>query len=163
MGHRSGGHRRIPLADAIRFIRDRRLVLERPEILGLGELSAAATLPQLVEMERRWQDSGIPGLYEGVGPEMRERAREASDPSVSGPDPEWVSQSRWITGQAERWHEGDRIVRFVRYDGFSGCRRRCGMAARSSRTQVRQGPCHPTCLRSDTPTGGQGRDRKSVV
>jgi acetyl esterase/lipase len=26
-------------------------------------------------MERRWKESGIPGLYEGSGPEMRERAR----------------------------------------------------------------------------------------
>lgn len=37
----AGGHRRIPIADAIRFIRERHLAIERPEILGLGELQAA--------------------------------------------------------------------------------------------------------------------------
>jgi len=32
--------------------------------------------PSIVEMERRWKESGIPGLYEqGAGPVMRERAR----------------------------------------------------------------------------------------
>ena len=31
--------------------------------------------PAIAEMERRWKESGIPGLYEGSGPEMRERAR----------------------------------------------------------------------------------------
>ncbi|MCC7171457.1 MAG: hypothetical protein IT459_13500 [Planctomycetes bacterium] len=34
----AGGHRRIPIADAIQFIRTRRLTIERPEILGLCEL-----------------------------------------------------------------------------------------------------------------------------
>ena len=29
----------------------------------------------IADMERRWNESGIPGLYEGSGPEMRERAR----------------------------------------------------------------------------------------
>lgn len=29
----------------------------------------------LIEMDRRWKASGIPGLYQGSGPEMRERAR----------------------------------------------------------------------------------------
>jgi excisionase family DNA binding protein len=33
-----GGHRRIPLADAIRFIRDRRQPVVRPELLGLPDL-----------------------------------------------------------------------------------------------------------------------------
>jgi acetyl esterase len=31
--------------------------------------------PIIVAFERRWKESGIPGLYEGTGPEMRERAR----------------------------------------------------------------------------------------
>ena len=31
--------------------------------------------PAIAEMERRWKESGIPGLYEGSGDEMRERAR----------------------------------------------------------------------------------------
>ncbi len=31
--------------------------------------------PSIAEYERRWKESGIPGLYEGSGPEMRERGR----------------------------------------------------------------------------------------
>lgn len=31
--------------------------------------------PAIADYERRWKESGIPGLYEGSGPEMRERAR----------------------------------------------------------------------------------------
>jgi acetyl esterase len=31
--------------------------------------------PVIEAFERRWKESGIPGLYEGSGPEMRERAR----------------------------------------------------------------------------------------
>lgn len=31
--------------------------------------------PDIAEIDRRWKESGIPGLYEGIGPEMRERAR----------------------------------------------------------------------------------------
>ncbi|MEY4906636.1 MAG: Carboxylesterase NlhH [Pseudomonadota bacterium] len=31
--------------------------------------------PALAEVDRRWKASGVPGLYEGSGPEMRERAR----------------------------------------------------------------------------------------
>ena len=31
--------------------------------------------PAIADMERRWKESGIPGLYEGSGPEMRERGR----------------------------------------------------------------------------------------
>jgi excisionase family DNA binding protein len=36
-----GRHRRIPLAEAIRFIRTRRAPLVRPEVLGLSDLGAA--------------------------------------------------------------------------------------------------------------------------
>jgi excisionase family DNA binding protein len=63
----AGGHRRIPLADAIRFIRDRRLVLERPEILGLGELSAAATREVATSPAEQLRTF----LVEGKGPEVR--------------------------------------------------------------------------------------------
>ena len=39
-------------------------------------MTATMTLDTAIaEMERRWKESGIPGLYEGSGPEMRERAR----------------------------------------------------------------------------------------
>jgi methanogenic corrinoid protein MtbC1 len=34
----SGGHRRIPLAEAVRFIRQSRATVVRPDVLGLGEL-----------------------------------------------------------------------------------------------------------------------------
>lgn len=36
----SGGHRRIPLAEAIRFIRESRATIVKPEILGLPEVAA---------------------------------------------------------------------------------------------------------------------------
>ncbi len=35
-----GGHRRIPLAEAVRFIRDTGAVVVRPDVLGLGEVAA---------------------------------------------------------------------------------------------------------------------------
>lgn len=38
----AGGHRRIPLAEAIRFIRESRSSLVRPEVLGLRDLNAVA-------------------------------------------------------------------------------------------------------------------------
>lgn len=34
-----GGHRRIPMAEAVRFIRDTGAVVIRPEVLGLGEVA----------------------------------------------------------------------------------------------------------------------------
>src|SRR3954468_24858058 len=34
-----GGHRRIPLSEAIRFVRETRATLVRPDILGLGPLA----------------------------------------------------------------------------------------------------------------------------
>ncbi|MEW6271880.1 MAG: helix-turn-helix domain-containing protein [Thermodesulfobacteriota bacterium] len=37
----AGGHRRIPVAEAVRFIRESRLELERPELLGFDELVLA--------------------------------------------------------------------------------------------------------------------------
>lgn len=38
----AGGHRRIPIAEAVRFIRESRSPLVRPEILGLGEIAIAS-------------------------------------------------------------------------------------------------------------------------
>jgi MerR family transcriptional regulator, light-induced transcriptional regulator len=38
----SGGHRRIPLAEAVRFIRQSRATVVRPDVLGLSEVSALA-------------------------------------------------------------------------------------------------------------------------
>lgn len=37
----AGGHRRIPLREALRFVRDSRSELVRPEVLGLKEIEAA--------------------------------------------------------------------------------------------------------------------------
>src|SRR5688572_3769237 len=37
-----GGHRRIPLSEAIRFIRDTHATVVRPDVLGLGEVRAPA-------------------------------------------------------------------------------------------------------------------------
>lgn len=41
-----GGHRRIPLADAIRFIRDTRAAVVRPDILGLPDVTAGSSSGQ---------------------------------------------------------------------------------------------------------------------
>jgi excisionase family DNA binding protein len=41
MSRTAGGHRRIPLAEAIRFIRETGATIVRPELLGLGELHGA--------------------------------------------------------------------------------------------------------------------------
>jgi methanogenic corrinoid protein MtbC1 len=44
-GRTAGGHRRIPVAEAVRFIRETRVPVVRPELLGfrdVGQLSAAA-------------------------------------------------------------------------------------------------------------------------
>jgi excisionase family DNA binding protein len=38
-----GGHRRIPLSEAIRFVRETRSPVVRPDILGLGTIDARAT------------------------------------------------------------------------------------------------------------------------
>ncbi len=38
----AGGHRRISIADAVRFIRESRSPLVRPEILGVGEIALAS-------------------------------------------------------------------------------------------------------------------------
>src|SRR5688572_31280692 len=38
----AGGHRRIPLAEAVRFIRQSRATLVRPDLLGLGEITTIA-------------------------------------------------------------------------------------------------------------------------
>ncbi|MEO6326290.1 MAG: B12-binding domain-containing protein [Thermoanaerobaculia bacterium] len=40
-----GGHRRVPLAEAIRFVRDRRLALAHAEVLGLSDVAALRAEP----------------------------------------------------------------------------------------------------------------------
>ncbi|UCD74954.1 MAG: MerR family DNA-binding transcriptional regulator [Phycisphaerales bacterium] len=50
----AGGHRRIPLAEAIRFVRDTRATLVRPEILDLPDVEAVAgDLPALQDAADR--------------------------------------------------------------------------------------------------------------
>lgn len=41
----AGGHRRIAVADAVRFIRDAKLPLARPELLGFDEIAAIRARP----------------------------------------------------------------------------------------------------------------------
>ena len=48
MSRTAGGHRRIPLAEAVRFVRAIGATVIRPDILGLG--SIAATTPQGLEL-----------------------------------------------------------------------------------------------------------------
>lgn len=47
-----GGHRRIPLAEAVRFIRDSHALVVRPELLGMAELDARVAAPGQEEGER---------------------------------------------------------------------------------------------------------------
>jgi excisionase family DNA binding protein len=47
--HRTrGGHRRIPVSEAIRFVRETSLPVRHPEMLGLGQ----ATEPQCMDPDR---------------------------------------------------------------------------------------------------------------
>jgi methanogenic corrinoid protein MtbC1 len=63
----AGGHRRIPIAEAIRFIRDTHAVLVRPDILGLPELDLSAqTAP-----DESGSDRLLGFLQDGRGSEAR--------------------------------------------------------------------------------------------
>jgi excisionase family DNA binding protein len=56
MSRTAGGHRRIPLAGAIQFIRQTGASVVRPELLGFGELSlSGGTAPGLPEEEKLFQ------------------------------------------------------------------------------------------------------------
>jgi len=72
--------------------------------------------PAITDMERRWKESGIPGLYEGSGPEMRERARNVrallypkpkldtgrlEDIQIPGPAGAIPARAVWPHGTAE--------------------------------------------------------------
>src|SRR6185295_13435922 len=45
MSRTAGGHRRIPVQEAIRFIRESGATVVRPEILGLAGLESAPMIP----------------------------------------------------------------------------------------------------------------------
>ena len=67
----AGGHRRIPLAEAIRFVRDSRAPLVRPELLGLpGIDAAAARAGDEAELLRGYlvdgAESQVRGLVQGM-------------------------------------------------------------------------------------------------
>jgi MerR family transcriptional regulator, light-induced transcriptional regulator len=50
----AGGHRRIPIAEAIRFVRESRSTIVRPEILGLPDIDAiSAEMPAHAEAHER--------------------------------------------------------------------------------------------------------------
>ena len=97
MSRTAGGHRRIPLANAIQFIRETGAMVVRPELLGLGELSlsggAALDLPDerqffeaLIAGERRvarglilsWYLGGksLPALFDGPVAQAMHRVGE---------------------------------------------------------------------------------------
>lgn len=59
-----GGHRRIALADAVRFIRTTRAPVVRPELLGMPEITGPATAPGDDSFER-WLTEGDPRLVRG--------------------------------------------------------------------------------------------------
>lgn len=57
-----GGHRRIPLAEAIRFVRDTKATLVRPGVLGVPEVeTVAAELPAVSESAERLERYLIEG------------------------------------------------------------------------------------------------------
>ena len=58
-----GGHRRIPLAEAVRFIRASGSAVVRPELLGLGEVASTEAVPP--------EDALFHHLSEGSGREAR--------------------------------------------------------------------------------------------
>lgn len=65
----AGGHRRIPVREAVRFVRESEAVLVRPEVLGLGEVRRAA---RAAEAEPGIGDEGrrlYAFLYAGAGQE----------------------------------------------------------------------------------------------
>jgi MerR family transcriptional regulator, light-induced transcriptional regulator len=68
----AGGHRRIPLGDAIRFVRETRVTVVRPEILGLPELSrrragtAAAAEDALTDFLTRGAAAEARGLLQAL-------------------------------------------------------------------------------------------------
>lgn len=64
----AGGHRRIALAEAVRFIRERRLPLLRPERLGLHDVAAVSSLGRAGESPA---DRLYEFLVEGKAPEAR--------------------------------------------------------------------------------------------
>jgi excisionase family DNA binding protein len=56
MSRTAGGHRRIPLAEAVRFIRETGATVVRPELLGLDDLPVAGPLvPGMTQDEQLFQ------------------------------------------------------------------------------------------------------------
>lgn len=69
----AGGHRRIALPEAVRFIREARLPLSRPEVLGLPDLAALTRRPpggdeaaQFFETLREGRGAEARGLLQAV-------------------------------------------------------------------------------------------------
>ena len=71
----SGGHRRIPLAEAVRFIRQSRATVVRPDLLGLNEVTATAAVAE----RARGGGSGGSGARANDDTELLYRALEAGD------------------------------------------------------------------------------------
>lgn len=63
-----GGHRRIPLAEAVRFVRDTRAAVVRPAMLGLAESTAAlgADTEQLAERLTAGAAAEVRGILNGL-------------------------------------------------------------------------------------------------
>ena len=67
----TGGHRRIPVAEAVRFVRELRLTPVRPDLLGLGEVASISPIgggDARAEEERLYQAlaEGDRGLARGI-------------------------------------------------------------------------------------------------
>jgi methanogenic corrinoid protein MtbC1 len=63
-----GGHRRIPLAEAVRFVRDTRAAVVRPAMLGLAESTAAlgADTEQLADCLAAGAAAEVRGILHGL-------------------------------------------------------------------------------------------------
>jgi methanogenic corrinoid protein MtbC1 len=59
-----GGHRRIPIAEAVRFVRDTRATVAKPAMLGLATLGADAE--QLVDHLMVGASSAVRGVLQGL-------------------------------------------------------------------------------------------------
>lgn len=57
----AGGHRRIPLREAVRFVRESGAAVVRPEILGLRDMAAAQLDPSLDDESERLHDALLEG------------------------------------------------------------------------------------------------------
>ena len=75
MSRTAGGHRRIPLAEAIRFIRETHATVVRPDLLGLGDVASLRWSSSKAAAASAGADRD--NVYSGVRAEQRAIAAQA--------------------------------------------------------------------------------------